>query len=309
MKPRIVITAGDPAGIGPEIVYEALRDSAVLACCEPIVIGDPVAFKLHHRPLPKVEMLPSPGLHDNLPLGQPSLEAGQSALEVLRLAVGMIEGRQAQAMVTAPVSKESLHLAKAGVPGHTEWLAHQAKVSKVAMLMVAGRLRALLMTRHVPLSGVSRQLTRKVVEDSAELAHAFVKNVLKKRNPKIVACGVNPHAGDGGLLGKEEERVLKPAIEALRRRGIPISGPHSADAAIREMAKGKYDLALAAYHDQGMIPLKLSAPGKLVNITLGLPYIRTSPGHGTAYDIAGKNQADPSAMKEAILLAAKYCGA
>ena len=314
MKPRVVITVGDPAGIGPEIVAAAVRDPKVLACCDPVVVGDPVAFALHRRPLPKVEMLPVPGLTKQLPLGQPSKEAGQSALESLRLAVGLIQGRQAQALVTAPVSKESLHWAKAaspklwraGFPGHTEWLAHQCKVSSVAMLMVAGRLRAVLLTRHVPLSAVHRHLTSKVVEEAATLASAFLKGVLKISHPRIVACGLNPHAGDGGLIGKEEETVLRPALRALRKRGILILGLQAADSVFRDMAQGRYDLALAAYHDQGMIPLKLYAPDQLVNITLGLPFVRTSPGHGTAYDIAGKGRANPNPLKEAIRLAAEY---
>jgi len=306
MKPRIVVTAGDPAGIGPEIVAAAMKDPKVLACCDPIVIGDPVAFARHLRPLPKVEMVPVPGLKKDFPLGQPSPEAGRSALESLRLAVGLIGSRQAQAMVTAPVSKESLHLAAAGVPGHTEWLAQETRTASVAMLMVAGQMRALLLTRHVPISQVSRRLTSRVIQEAAVLAHAFIKNSLGKSRPRIAACGLNPHAGDGGLLGMEEKKVYEPALSALRKRGILIIGPRPADTVFREMAEKRYDLALAAYHDQGMIPLKLHAPRQLVNITLGLPFVRTSPGHGTAYDIAGKGEADAAPLIEAIRLAAEY---
>ena len=306
MKPRIVITLGDPTGIGPEIVAAALRDPQVLACCEPVVVGDPVAFALHHQPFPKIEMLPVPGLNKTLPLGRPCREAGESALESLRQAVGMIESRQAQALVTAPISKESLHLARAGFPGHTEWLAHRCKAPRVAMLMVAGGMRAVLLTRHLPIAEVSRHLTSRTIQEGAVLAHDFVKRILRKPRPRIAACGLNPHAGDGGLLGKEEKTVFEPAFAALRRRGIRITGPGPADSVFRDMAQGRFDLALAAYHDQGMIPLKLHAPDQLVNITLGLPFIRTSPGHGTAYDIAGKGRANPHPMKEAIRLAALY---
>jgi 4-hydroxythreonine-4-phosphate dehydrogenase len=309
MKPRIAITIGDPAGIGPEIVSDAVRDPKVLAVCDPLVVGDPVAFERIGEPLPKVEMVSSPGLPKDYPLAEPSKVAGISAVEALRLAVELVQSRQAQALVTAPVSKESLHLAEAGVPGHTEWLAKATNAPSVGMLMVAGKLRALLLTRHVALSGVSRHLTRKQFESGAELANQFVKNVLGRKKPKIVACGLNPHAGDGGLLGKEEARVMAPAIRALAKRGIPIIGPRSADAVFAEMARGEYDLALAAYHDQGMIPLKLHSAHQLVNITLGLPFIRTSPGHGTAYDIAGKDRADSRSLKEAIYLAARYSAA
>jgi 4-hydroxythreonine-4-phosphate dehydrogenase len=306
MKPRIVITLGDPAGIGPEIVAAALRDPKILACCEPIVIGDVVAFKLHKESLPKAEMLATQGLTPKLALGKPSREAGESAIESLNLALGLLKARQAQALVTAPISKESLHLAKAGHPGHTEWLSHHAEARPVAMLMVAGRMRAVLMTRHVPLADVRRHLTGDTVEESAVLASAFAKDILGIARPKLMACGVNPHAGNGGLIGTEERDVIQPALRALERRGIRVDGPQPADSVFRDMADGRYDIVLAAYHDQAMIPLKLYAPEQLVNVTLGLPFIRTSPGHGTAYDIAGKGRANPASLKEAIRLAAEY---
>lgn len=306
MKPRIVITAGDPAGIGPEIVAAAMRDPEIRSLCEPIVIGDPVAFALHKEALPKVEMVSAPGLRKDLPLGRPSLEAGKSAVEAMRVGVGLIQARQAQALVTAPVSKESLHLAKAGAIGQTEWLAKETKSSSVAMLMLAEPLRALLMTRHVPLVGVSRKLTAAVLLESARLAYDFAKRTLKKSQPRIVLCGLNPHAGDQGLIGQEELKIMQPALKALRKAGRLIYGPLPADTVFPKMAQGHYDLALAAYHDQGMIPLKLYAGDRLVNLTLGLPFIRTAPGHGTAYDIAGKKQADARPFKEAIRLAVKY---
>jgi 4-hydroxy-L-threonine phosphate dehydrogenase PdxA len=172
---------------------------------------------------------------------------------------------------------------------------------------VSGPLRAILMTRHVPLNAVSAHLTPRLIQRSAELGYAFVKHVLKIPRPRLVACGVNPHAGDHGIIGQEEIRIYNPALRALIKKGVPVSGPLPSDSVYPKMAQGKYDLALAAYHDQGMIPLKLYAPDRVVNVTLGLPFIRTSPGHGTAYDIAGKHAASPAAMIEAILLAAQYC--
>ncbi len=306
MKPRIAITLGDPAGIGPEIVSKALRDPLVLAACEPIVVGDPFALALHKQPLPTVEMLSSPGLSKKLTLGRPSQKGGVSAIEALNLALGLLQSRQATALVTAPVSKESFHLAHMGHAGHTEWLAQKAGVKEVAMLMVAGRLRALLMTRHVPLSEVSQRLTHELLLHSCRMGYAFVHENLGKAKPRLVLCGLNPHAGDNGLIGTDERDRFLPALSQLKRSGFRVSGPVPADTVFRAMAAGKYDLALAAYHDQGMIPLKLFAPDQLVNITLGLPYIRTSPGHGTAYDIAGKGRANPKPMIEAILLAAHY---
>lgn len=286
MKPRLAITLGDPAGIGPEIVAKALRDKRVRAACEPVVLGNPSGF--------------------SFPIGRPSAAAGQCAIEALEQAIQLLKNKQVAALVTAPVSKESFHAASLGFPGHTEWLAQAVGVEKVAMLMVAGSLRALLMTRHVPLRDVAQHLTPGVIKDSAEMAYEFVRKVLKQTKPRLVACGINPHAGDQGLIGDEEKRTLVPTLQALKKRGIPVAGPFSADAVYPAMAKGRYDLALAAYHDQGMIPLKLFAGEKLVNITLGLPFVRTSPGHGTAYDIAGKKKADAGPMMEAILLAARY---
>jgi 4-hydroxythreonine-4-phosphate dehydrogenase len=285
MKPRLAITLGDPAGIGPEIVSAALKNPRVKAACEPIVIGDP---------------------KKKVRLGRPSREGGRSAINSLRLALGLLEARQVKALVTAPVSKEAFHAAELAFPGHTEFLADAAGAKSVGMLMVAGELRALLLTRHLPLAAVSEALTVKVIAEGARLAQDFARRVLRKSRPRLALCGLNPHAGDNGLMGSEEKEIFVPAIAALRRQGVRVEGPVAADSVFRDMAKGTYTMALAAYHDQGMIPLKLYAPRRLVNITLGLPYIRTSPGHGTAYDIAGKGKADPSAMIEAILLAAHY---
>jgi 4-hydroxythreonine-4-phosphate dehydrogenase len=238
-------------------------------------------------------------------MGRPSKVAGLAAIEGLRRGLLLAETRQADALVTAPVSKESFRLADLGFPGHTEWLAERCLTPDVAMLMVAGPLRAILVTRHIPLRDVSKHLTPKLIVRAAQLGYDFAKKFVYPR-PRLVLCGVNPHAGDHGLIGTEEKRVFLRAIHTLYRKGIRVTGPVPSDTVFPQMAKGRYDLALAAYHDQGMIPLKLYAPERVVNITLGLPFIRTSPGHGTAYDIAGKGKADARPMIEAILLAARY---
>ena len=291
-KPKIAITFGDPAGIGPEIVAKALRDPRVRCCCDPVVLGK----------IPRTRM------------GRPSRDGGQAAIDALQEGLSLVRRGQARALVTAPVSKESFRLAHHGFPGHTEWLAKQCGTPDAAMLMVAGPLRVILMTRHVPLRDVWKYLTPKLVQKSARMGYEFVKKYrgkategrMRRRSPRLVLCGFNPHAGDHGLIGKEDQHIFLPAVRSLRKEGIPITGPLPADSVYPQMAKGRYDLALAAYHDQGMIPLKLYAPSRVVNITLGLPFIRTSPGHGTAYDIAGKGKADPGPMIEAILLAARY---
>jgi 4-hydroxythreonine-4-phosphate dehydrogenase len=306
MKPRIAITVGDPAGIGPEITAKAVRDKRVLAACDPIVVADPVAFALHKEALPECEILSCPGIDRKIPIGEPSKASGTSAVAALTAAVGLVKSRQAHALVTAPVSKESFALAEVKTPGHTEWLAEQAGTPCVGMLMVSGALATLLLTRHIPLSKVSEKLTSAVFQDGARLAYEFARDVLRIKKPRVVACGLNPHAGDNGILGSEEDDVLRPAITALKKRHIPILGPVSADVAFADMSQGRYDIALACYHDQGMIPLKLFGRHQMVNVTLGLPYIRTSPAHGTAYDIAGQDKADPEPMIEAIRLAALY---
>lgn len=287
MKPRVVITSGDPAGIGPEIVRKALRDPRVNKACVPL-LAEPAKARV--------------------PIGRPSRAAGLAAIADLETAVRLIQTGQAQAMVTAPVSKESFKLALYGFPGHTEWLAAQSglRADAVGMLMVAGPMRTLLMTRHVPLVEVPRRLTPRLVVASAAQAELFLRQKAGIRRPRLVLCGINPHAGDHGLIGRDEQRIYPSAMRTLQRQGLAVVGPVAADAAFRRMAEGEFDLALAAYHDQGMIALKVHAPERMVNITVGLPYIRTSPAHGTAYDIAGRGRADARPMVEAILLAAQY---
>ncbi len=284
MKPTIAITLGDPAGIGPEIIAKALRDPRVHRLCIPVILGRSIRVKM----------------------GRPSREGGRVALEALRRGLDLVRSGQARALVTAPVSKEAFQLAGHGFPGHTEWLAQESGSRDYAMLMVSKKMRAILLTRHLPLREVSRNLSSRLIVRAAELGYRFLRAHAAIDRPRLVACGVNPHAGDGGILGKEERSLYRPAMVLLKRKGIPVAGPVPSDTAFVRMAQGRYDMALAAYHDQGMIPLKLYAAESLVNVTLGLPFIRTSPGHGTAYDIAGKGKADARPMVEAILLAAQY---
>ena len=278
------------------------------AACEPIVVGDPYLIGLYHKHFSHA-VLATSYLKRAVKAGRPSKEGGRSAILALEAGVRYLQAGQADALVTAPISKESFALADHGFPGHTEWLAQQSRVKEVGMLMVADALRALLVTRHIPLAQVSKALTRHALQSAARLSFDFVRRYLKKKKPRLVLCGLNPHAGDHGLLGHEEDRLLRPTVATLKRKGLPITGPIAADAAFRDMLLGAYDLALACYHDQGMIPLKIHASDRMVNLTLGLPYVRTSPAHGTAYDIAGKHKAKPGAMIEAILLAAQYARA
>ncbi len=249
------------------------------------------------------------GTASGVRMGKPSRAGGRSAIEALRSALFLVKSGQAQALATAPVSKEAFQMAGLGFPGHTEWLQQESGAKDSAMLIAAKNMRAILLTRHVPLKEVSKRLNAKSIYRAGILGQEFLQTYVGISRPRLVACGLNPHAGDHGIIGREEFSKISPAVAALKRKGIRITGPVPSDTAFVHMVQGRYDLALAAYHDQGMIPLKLHSPESLVNITLGLPFIRTSPGHGTAYDIAGRGKADARPMVEAILLAAQYAQA
>ncbi|MBM4112136.1 MAG: 4-hydroxythreonine-4-phosphate dehydrogenase PdxA, partial [Phycisphaerae bacterium] len=214
------------------------------------------------------------------------------------------ERRRIDALVTGPISKESWAMAGQRWPGHTELLGARAKAKRQVMLFWSSRLRVALATGHVPLAGVLDQLTIGKVFDPIDLGNEFCRR-LGIRAPRIAVCGVNPHAGEHGLFGDDERRVIAPAIELARRAGIDAHGPFPADTIFISAAAGSWDLVVAMYHDQGLIPVKLLARDEAVNVTTGLPFVRTSPDHGTAFDIAGRSVANPGSMKAAILLAAK----
>jgi 4-hydroxythreonine-4-phosphate dehydrogenase len=287
MRPRIAITAGDPAGIGPEIADKASRDSRVLDVCEPVIYADPSDF---------------------FPIGQVSAAAGRAAYDSVVRAVDDARAGRVQAITTAPINKAAF--ARAGLPwrGHTDLLAHLCGVSRVAMMFHAPELNVVLATVHVPLREVPRLLTQPAMEDllalTAESLPQFGIPV-----PRIAVAGLNPHAGEDGLLGDEDQQVLAPAIRAARARGLDVSGPWPADTVFGRAARGEFDVVLACYHDQGLIPIKLLAFGRAVNVTIGLPIIRTSVDHGTALDIAGRGVADAGSMVEAVLLAVRLAGA
>jgi 4-hydroxythreonine-4-phosphate dehydrogenase len=284
MKARIAITSGDPAGIGPEIARKAADDPRVRRVCEPVVYGPPAGSRFH--------------------AGELSAEAGRAAYEAVRSAVKDAQTGVVAAVATAPVNK--LAFARAGLPwkGHTDLLAHLTGSSRVAMMFWSEPLKVVLATIHIPLASVTGALTREVVDDVIDLSsHELPRFGISR--PRLAVAGLNPHAGEDGLLGHEERKVLRPAIEAAQKRGIQIDGPFPGDTVFGRAVRGDFDAVIACYHDQGLIPVKLLAFGRAVNVTLGLPIIRTSVDHGTAFDIAGKDVADPSSMIEATLLAAR----
>jgi 4-hydroxythreonine-4-phosphate dehydrogenase len=284
MKPRIAITSGDPAGIGPEVAAKAAADARVLAVCEPIVYGPPDASCF------------APGVLSG--------EAGRAAYDVIVRAVDDALRGVVQAMATAPVNKEAFRLAGLPWSGHTDLLAHLTGARHVAMMFHSDALRVVLATVHIALAEVPRALTAASLEATIDLTARELPRFGIAR-PRIAVAGLNPHAGEHGLFGGEEETAIRPAIAACRARGIDVDGPFPGDTVFVRARRGDFDIVVACYHDQGLIPVKLVAFGQAVNVTLGLPIIRTSVDHGTAFDIAGKGVADPESMIAAVLLAAR----
>ena len=283
MKPRIAITEGDPAGIGPEIAAKAAADARVRAVCEPVLYGT--------APL------------GPFAAGEVSAVAGQAAFDAVVRAVDDARAGRVQGLATAPVNKAAFAAAGLGWKGHTDLLAHLCRVERVAMMFHAPTLRVVLATVHVPLRDVARLITRELIRETLRLTAGELPFFGVPR-PRLAVAALNPHAGEGGLMGFEDDEVLTPAVAEARDLGIDVSGPHPADTIFGRAARGEFDCVLACYHDQGLIPVKLLAFGTAVNVTLGLPIIRTSVDHGTAFDIAGRGIADHGSMVEAVVLAA-----
>jgi 4-hydroxythreonine-4-phosphate dehydrogenase len=297
----IGITIGDPCGIGPEIVAKALQSPQINGA-QLAVIADEQVMRRFSLKLPRGSRFIDVGnkFSRDCVLGKVSKASGQCALSYLNEAVRLIKRKEIAALVTAPVHKEAIALTKKSFHGHTEFLAQAFQRKHVDMMFVCDQLKTVIATRHLPISQVSKNLTKKSIVQTIELTHQSLKNYFRIANPRIVVCGLNPHAGEGGTIGGEEISVIIPAILQARKKGIHASGPFSADTLFYpEHLKG-FDAVIAMYHDQGLIPMKAMYFKKLVNLTIGLPFVRTSPAHGTALDIAGKNKADPSSMIEAI---------
>lgn len=305
-RPRLALTAGDPAGIGPEIVLRAL---AAPGCpqAEWVVYGPIAALSERSRRfgLPDVASLAARAVDvegASVRLGEVSAEAGRLGAEAVLAAAADARAGRVQGIVTAPLHKESLRAAGHPWPGHTEMLAEAAGVSDVAMMFVGGGLRVALLTVHRSLRSVPDAITREETRRVVRLVHRELPRFGAERR-RIALCGLNPHAGEHGLFGREEEDVLRPVVETLAGEGLAVSGPLPADTAFVRAAAGEFDAVVAAYHDQGLVPVKLLAFGKAVNVTLGLPFVRTSVDHGTAFDIAAAGTADPGSLLAAMALA------
>ena len=296
-RPRLAITLGDPRGIGPEIVTRALEAAGLDAEITLVGADDQIAaIPAAHRISVGTWHLGSGERADDRPR---VLRAGRLTGHAVETAVKLAQRGEVDAIVTGPAHKHALHLAGFPYPGHTEWLAHLAGDVDVAMMLAAAELRVVLVTTHVPFRDVPALLTiDRVVRTGRVTAHAL-RDWWGIAEPRIALCAVNPHAGESGLFGDEEDRVLRPAAAALR-----AAGPFPADTVFVRAMRGEFDAVLAPYHDVGMTAIKVAAFGRAVNVTLGLPFPRTSPDHGTALDIAGKGIADASSMVAAIRLCA-----
>lgn len=329
--PLIAVTMGDPLGIGPEVIVKALANNARRARF--VIYGESHPMQAAARaadiepfwteaPFDSAWLPPAqcgyallldhgPSVRPGLP-HRPEACAGAASFAFVEHAIAdslRVPGdpRRPDAVATAPISKESWALAgHAEFPGHTDLLAARCRAPRVRMMFVAPSLRVMLATAHIPLAEVPAKLTKESLAETIALAHDACVGLGVPR-PRVAVCGMNPHAGEAGLLGGEESRVIAPAIRDAAARGIDASGPHPADTIFNAAVRGDFDIVVAMYHDQGLIPVKLLAFDRAVNYSAGLPIIRTSPDHGTAFDIAGHNKADPGSMAAAIDLAIRLC--
>jgi 4-hydroxythreonine-4-phosphate dehydrogenase len=320
--PLLAITMGDPAGVGPEVIVKALEHDEVWRACRPVVIGDAQWMSQaaqivgSARAVQRIVNIAEAGTREaievldlaNVPAsfvrGRVSAEGGRAAYEYIEQAVRLALSRQVEAMVTAPLNKEALHAAGKQYAGHTEILADLCGIKGTVMLLTCERLRVSHVSTHVSLREALARLTSERVMRVIQLTHdALVRMGIAA--PRLAVAGLNPHAGESGLFGDEEEKIIAPAVRAAQRAGLNVAGPFPPDTIFWRATQGEFDAVIAMYHDQGHIPMKLLGFFDGVNVTLGLPIIRTSVDHGTAFDIAGTGRADERSMVAALLLAAK----
>ena len=321
--PIIALTMGDPAGIGPEVIVKAFQDDTLHLQSRAIVVGDArllqatakkyapeILVHTVNRPdqgwyqTCTIDVIDLNNVPENISVGKPSSQAGQASYEAIKTAVDLALADEVSAITTAPINKKSLHLAGHSFPGHTELLAHLTNSKQAALMMAGNSLRVVLATTHVPLEQVKPLITEERVLNTIRLTHKWLTRHVTDV-PSIAVTGLNPHCGDGGIFGQEETDHILPALKIVQKEGIQASGPFSADALFGRPDSQKYDAVDCMYHDQGMIPVKMDSAGQGVNITLGLPILRTSVDHGTAFDIAGRDKACAENLKMALRTAAR----
>ncbi|MGC8718959.1 MAG: 4-hydroxythreonine-4-phosphate dehydrogenase PdxA [Thermodesulforhabdaceae bacterium] len=327
-RPLIAITMGDPCGIGPEIICKALTDSSILSEVRFVVIGEEKALQETSQklslPLSVVSVSdvtelsdntaksvipvinPSPLAYEDIIPARPTSRTAKAVIRYIEKAVELAISGKVEAICTAPINKALLTSHGFSFPGHTEFIKHLTGSDKAVMMLAGDRLRVTLVTIHEPIRRVSELLTTEKIRETVEVTASSLETYFGISHPRVAVCGLNPHAGEGGLFGDEEVKIISPAVEYFQNhRSWKVSGPHPPDTIFYRAVKGAFDAVVAMYHDQGLIPLKLLYFEDAVNVTLGLPVIRTSVDHGTAYDIAGKGVALPSSLKAAIRMAAQ----
>ncbi len=322
--PVIGITMGDPTGIGPEIIVKALSTDEPFRVCRPVVFGDrgvlsrAIGIQSLSATLEAIDRIPkngyAPGKIFFFPLsqlevaslrfGQPDRACGKAMVNYIEEAVKRAKSQELDAITTCPINKKAMNEAGYSFPGHTELLAHLTETPSVAMMFLGSKWRVVLATIHIPLKDVSRWISKDRILSTLRLTDEGMKKHFGIPHPKIAVLGLNPHSGEEGLLGDEEKREILPAIEEAKALGMDAEGPFPADSFFNTSGRYTFDAVIAMYHDQGLIPIKMMDFREAVNFTLGLPLIRTSVDHGTAYDIAGKGLADPTNLVKAVLTAA-----
>ncbi|TAK02286.1 MAG: 4-hydroxythreonine-4-phosphate dehydrogenase PdxA [Candidatus Manganitrophaceae bacterium] len=324
-KPTIAITMGDPCGIGPEVIVKGLLEKKLYTLCRPFVIGDArriseaagqfapgisirtikttAEARFREGVLEVLEPAETP--LPPMAYGQPHPEAARAALQAITRGAEMALRGEIDGITTAPINKEGMKAIGFAFPGHTEFLADIAKSDRFAMMMVGGGLKITLTTIHLSLRDAITQLRKEKILDAIRLTDAAMKKDFGIERPRIAVTALNPHAGERGIFGDEEKREVLPAVDAAGKEEINVFGPFPADTLFYQLKTGRFDAAVALFHDQALIPIKLLAFGNAINVTIGLPFIRTSVDHGTAYDIAGKGIADPGSLQEALKLAAE----
>jgi len=299
----ILITMGEPSGIGPEVALAAFRHFGGQVGKHPLrLVGDAALF-------PGIEaLIPTRSPVAAVP-GRPDSANAAAVTEAIEIGVSACLAGEAAAVVTAPIHKKVLNAGGFAFPGHTEFLAHLTGARRAVMMLASDRLRVVPLTIHMPIAQVPKTITRQAVFDTGEIVLTALRRDFGILNPRLAVAGLNPHAGEDGMLGAEEVNVIAPAVAALAARGFHIRGPLSADTLFHEEARKTYDAALCMYHDQALIPIKTLSFWDGVNVTLGLPIVRTSPDHGTALDIAGRGKADARSMIAAVKMAADMADA
>ncbi|MFA5150562.1 MAG: 4-hydroxythreonine-4-phosphate dehydrogenase PdxA [Candidatus Omnitrophota bacterium] len=300
---RVGLTIGDPSGIGPAITLKALKELKKVQA-DFVIIGD--AGVLKQIPGASIIDMNNLNLRD-FSIGQVKAEYGRASVEYLDKALELLKDKEIDCLVTAPISKEAINKAGFKYSGHTEYFWKKTRVKEAVMLLLNNKLKFSLVTRHIPIGKVPKALTKEKLYSSILITYKSLKYLFGIKKPRLVVCGLNPHASDNGVIGTEENRIIKPVLKKLKDKiKLDIDGPLAADVAVTRAKIGNYDCVIAMYHDQALIPLKLTGSDSGVNMTLGLPFIRTSPLHGTAFDIAKTPAlANPASMIAAIKLAIK----